>query len=192
MNKQITPAAGVVTPDAVVERPMTIAEETTFCANHPTVPTALRCNKCDRYICLKCAMRTPVGYRCKQCVREQQSVYFNAKLHDDAVAFLVSAAVAAIVIPLSGILLGAFFFYGFYFAFIAGPMAGGILVQVVRTAVGRRRSRYMVYSVLAGIVIGGIVGLGIAQVAAGYALWGNLVMYIFAATTASTVYPMMR
>src|SRR5688572_1451926 len=40
----------------------------TFCAIHTSVETTLRCNKCGRYMCVKCAVRTPVGYRCKQCV----------------------------------------------------------------------------------------------------------------------------
>ena len=36
----------------------------TYCANHPTVETTLRCNKCGKPICAKCAIRTPTGYRC--------------------------------------------------------------------------------------------------------------------------------
>ena len=36
----------------------------TYCANHPGVETSLRCNKCGKPICAKCAVRTPTGYRC--------------------------------------------------------------------------------------------------------------------------------
>ncbi len=43
----------------------------TYCANHPGVETSLRCNKCGKPICAKCAVRTPTGYRCKECVRGQ-------------------------------------------------------------------------------------------------------------------------
>ena len=49
------------------------------CANHPDRETMLRCNKCDKPICYECAVLTPVGYRCKECVREQQNVYYNAE-----------------------------------------------------------------------------------------------------------------
>src|SRR6266700_3112765 len=49
--------------------------DTLYCANHPTVATSLRCNKCNKPICHKCAVLTPVGYRCRECVRGQQQVF---------------------------------------------------------------------------------------------------------------------
>ena len=51
--------------------------------------TLLRCNKCGNPICMACAVRTPVGYRCTNCVREQQNIYFNALGRDNIVAFAV-------------------------------------------------------------------------------------------------------
>ncbi len=38
-----------------------------YCANHPTVPTFLRCARCDKPICARCRVSTPVGYRCFEC-----------------------------------------------------------------------------------------------------------------------------
>jgi hypothetical protein len=40
---------------------------TLYCANHPTVPTVLRCARCEKPICSRCRVHTPVGYRCLQC-----------------------------------------------------------------------------------------------------------------------------
>ena len=40
---------------------------TLYCANHPTVPTVLRCARCEKPICARCRISTPVGYRCVQC-----------------------------------------------------------------------------------------------------------------------------
>ncbi|MBI4234527.1 MAG: hypothetical protein HY686_08810 [Chloroflexi bacterium] len=37
------------------------------CINHPRIDTVLRCGKCDRPICGKCMVPTPVGARCKEC-----------------------------------------------------------------------------------------------------------------------------
>ena len=54
------------------------AVPTRTCANHPNRETMLRCNKCEKPICLQCAVLTEVGYRCKECVRGQQALYFNA------------------------------------------------------------------------------------------------------------------
>lgn len=52
---------------------MTVRDETTFepgdvpCARHPHTPTRLRCSRCNTPICPKCAVRTPVGFRCPEC-----------------------------------------------------------------------------------------------------------------------------
>jgi hypothetical protein len=56
---------------------MHMSETTTthYCYYHPNVETELRCNKCGKYICPKDAVRTPVGYRCKSCVKEQQDIF---------------------------------------------------------------------------------------------------------------------
>ena len=37
------------------------------CAYHPDVETNLRCGKCDKPICPKCMVQTPVGARCRDC-----------------------------------------------------------------------------------------------------------------------------
>ena len=44
--------------------PITV-EETTYCAVHPDRETSLQCNRCGRYMCVECAVHTPVGYRCR-------------------------------------------------------------------------------------------------------------------------------
>lgn len=52
---------------------MTVRDETTFesgdfpCARHPGTPTRLRCSRCNSPICPRCAVRTPVGFRCPDC-----------------------------------------------------------------------------------------------------------------------------
>ena len=63
------------------------------CANHPDRETMLRCNRCDKPICYQCAVRTPVGYRCKECVRTQQNVYYNGNSGD----LLIGGAVALVL-----------------------------------------------------------------------------------------------
>ena len=40
-----------------------------YCANHPGVETYLRCAKCEKPICAKCRVSTPVGFRCFDCAR---------------------------------------------------------------------------------------------------------------------------
>ena len=53
--------------------------DTLYCYVHPNRPTSLRCNRCERPICAECAVRTPTGYRCPECIRSQQKIFDTAK-----------------------------------------------------------------------------------------------------------------
>lgn len=163
-----------------------------YCPQHPTVETQMRCNKCGKFICLKCAARTPVGYRCKECVYQQQKVYFNAKGYEDFIAFLVSFGVTCVIMPVVLFLADSFYFGAFYLAFLAGPSAGALLVQLVRIAVSRRRSRYMNYFVVGGIVTGLLlVGMG-ELIMWDVVLLYNLPVLIFAFLAVTTGYQLLK
>lgn len=132
--------------------------DTLYCANHPDTETLLRCNKCEKPICMKCAALTDVGYRCKECIRGQQAVYFNAVTMDNPIAFGVGFGVAAVTAPIASLILGSFGFFSFIIAFIGGSSAGSLLAQIIRKAVGRRRGRYLRHFALGGVILGVIVG----------------------------------
>jgi len=124
-----------------------------FCANHPSVPTMLRCNRCNKPICVRCAVQTPVGYRCKQCVGRQQAVYYTG----GAVDYVAGALIALVLGGLAGFLmlaLGAWFF-----ALVLGPAIGIGIAEIVRFAVRRRRSKHLWLAASAGIVVGAVPGL---------------------------------
>ena len=53
-----------------------------YCKNHADLETALRCNNCNEPICSQCAIQTPTGYRCPECVRGQQKIFNTAKSQD--------------------------------------------------------------------------------------------------------------
>jgi hypothetical protein len=104
-----------------------------YCVNHPQTPTGLRCNRCGKPICPKCAISTPTGYRCRECVRSQQKVFETARWYDYLIAFILSASLSF----LGGRFIPAF---GFFTLFLA-PIVGVIIAEAVRFAVGRRRSK---------------------------------------------------
>jgi hypothetical protein len=129
------------------------AEELTYCEIHPDRETALRCNRCGRLMCAECAVQTPVGYRCRQCVRQHEDKFFKATQGDDVKVFAICAGAMAVAgAIISGIGLGLFL--GLIVAFPAG---GGISELALR-AVERRRGRYSGEIGAAGAVVGGIVG----------------------------------
>ncbi len=66
--------------------------EPLYCVNHPDRETYLRCNRCDRPICSECAVLTPTGYRCKDCVRGQQRIFETAQ----SVDYFLAAGIALV------------------------------------------------------------------------------------------------
>lgn len=129
------------------------AGEALHCINHPQRETALRCNRCGAPVCTQCVVRTPVGYRCSECVKAQQSTFYNARWYDypvaAAVAFVLSVP-AAVLATLAG----------WWFALIVSPVAGGLIGGIVHWAVGRRRGRWTWLVVAAALVFGALVALG--------------------------------
>ena len=123
--------------------------EINYCANHPDRETSLRCNRCGKFICSRCAMRTPTGYRCQECVRGQQKTFETAKTMDYVVAFIVAAVLSAI----GGFISTAF---GFFTILIA-PAAGSIIAEAVRSVTGRRRSPRLFMLAAAGVAVGGAI-----------------------------------
>lgn len=124
------------------------------CANHPGRPTTLRCNRCEKPICSRCAVLTPVGYRCKECIKGQQAAFETARWWDYPAAFLI----AALGVGLGVALLR---FIG-YWGFLVAPAVGGGLAEAVRAAVGRRRSRKLPLAAAAGGALGVLFNLTLA------------------------------
>src|SRR5690554_4390366 len=129
-------------------------DEVVTCPVHPKEVATLRCNRCGRPMCTKCAVRTPVGYRCRECVREQQDKFFDAQSFDYAIAGVVSVVVSFI----AAFLLARFGF-GFFMIFIAffvSSAVGGAIGAIVRALTRKRRGRYTGMVVAAGVIRGAL------------------------------------
>jgi hypothetical protein len=116
-----------------------------YCHYHPNTPTSLRCNKCGRYICIKDARRTPVGYRCKDCVRGQQDVFFTATQLDYVLTGVITfplAFIAAQIVPRLG-----------FITIFAGPLVGIVISEAIRLATRKRRGRYTWIVALACLIL---------------------------------------
>lgn len=129
--------------------------ETLYCYIHPTRETALRCNNCSRPICAACAVRTPIGYRCRECVKGQQKVFNTAEWYDYALGFIVAvllSAVAAFLVTL----IGGIGFFGWIIIFIGAPTVAVMIAESVRMVTRRRRSRVLFITVAVGVVLGAL------------------------------------
>lgn len=124
----------------------------TYCEKHPSRETGLRCNRCNRLMCTQCAVQTPTGYRCTECVNEQKKVFDTAEWRDYAFATLVAgplAAIGSVIVPTIG-----------FFTLLLTPFAGTVIAEAVRAVVARRRSKLLFRAVAAAIVGGSLPMLG--------------------------------
>jgi len=120
----------------------------TYCDKHPDRETGLRCNRCNRLMCTQCAVLTPTGYRCTECVRDQKKVFDTAEWRDYALATLVAAPLAALgsaIVPMLGFL-----------SLFLTPIAGTVIAEAVRAVVARRRSKLLFRAVAAAVVGGSL------------------------------------
>lgn len=157
---------------------------TPVCYNHPDRETMLRCNRCNRPICTSCAIPTPTGYRCPECVKGQQKIFETARWSDYPLAFVVAA-----LLSLAGSYLASLL--GFFTLFIA-PIAGVITAEAIRKVIGRRRSRRLFQVATAGVIAGALpmLLLSLLPVLFGrnaFALisliWPGIYLFLVASTT---------
>ncbi len=146
-------------------------DEILFCANHPTVETMLRCNRCGKPICTRCAKLTPVGYRCRECLGEQQAVFYTGGSTD----YVIGAAIALVLGGIASFLMSAI--GAWFFALILGPTVGIGIAEVVRLAVRRRRSRYLATVVGASMALSALPALLISL----RSVWGLVALGLFLA-----------
>ena len=119
-----------------------------FCANHPDRETSLRCNRCEKPICPQCAVLTPTGYRCKECVRAQQKVFDTTLWYDYPVAVIAAGGLSYL-----GSLLALRL--GFFTIFLA-PGAGMVIAGVVRALVRRRRGKRLYVATTLAAALGSL------------------------------------
>ncbi len=124
--------------------------------DNPTNPQAnsdenvitLRCNRCGKPITPSEAVLTPTGYRCQECVRQQQKVFDTSQPLDYVWGILIAA-----VISFGASILASFI--GF-FTFLLAPAAGVAVAEIVRFATKKRRSKRLFRLVSAGMILGSI------------------------------------
>lgn len=119
-----------------------------YCANHPQTTTSLRCNRCEKPICTRCAVHTPTGYRCKECVRSHQKAYETAQWFDYLISILVSAGFAflgSLFIPQLG-----------FFSILLAPVAGVVIAETARFLTQRRRSKRLFQAITLAAAVGSL------------------------------------
>lgn len=108
--------------------------------------TVLRCNRCNTPLTPKNAVLTPIGYRCKDCLRVQQRVFDRSKPFDPVIAFFISALIA----------FGGSWLVGSlgYIIILVATGLGLLIHNAVRLALRRRRGKRVSIAILFGAILG--------------------------------------
>jgi hypothetical protein len=123
------------------------------CANHPDTVTGLLCSRCEKPICPKCMVQTPVGGRCRECAQIKKSPFrvVSPALYARAILYGTGAALASGFIIAE---LGARFrLFGFLLLGI-----GYFVGEAVSRGANGRVSRGLVYLAGGLTVFGALAG----------------------------------
>jgi hypothetical protein len=124
-----------------------------FCANHPNVPTSLRCSRCGKPICARCRVATPVGYRCYECADVQSVPTYAVDTNYYVKALAVGVGAAAGI----GVLWGLFPGFDFWAALIMGIVVGEAVSWAANMKRGPGLQMVGVVAVALGIVVSRLV-----------------------------------
>jgi hypothetical protein len=121
------------------------------CAEHPGVETRLRCSRCGKPICPRCAVRTPVGMRCPDCAGTRASVKANPA------GVAVATGAGLLVAALVGIGWGFLPDWGFYWALILGFGVVETMARLLPARRGLDLQAIAIVIVLLGVVLSRVI-----------------------------------
>lgn len=122
------------------------------CATHPQEATLVRCARCDRPICVRCMVDTPVGKKCRDCARNRTHLSESTPqqvARGFAGALALAVPVAAVLHELQ-ILVGAFVY-------------GWVVGEAALRAGGRSRSLAMQAAAGVAALLGSVVGAALLR-----------------------------
>lgn len=120
------------------------------CARHQAIETTLKCSKCETPICPKCAVLTPVGYRCPDCGQEKSATQGGPWLRQLFCGVLggTSGFLIAYFLPMKLAILMIF----------AAILIGNLTGQIIWILLGRRSSAFAGSITALGFLMGGTLG----------------------------------
>lgn len=137
------------------------------CATHPDVETELTCGRCEKPICPRCMVYTPVGARCRECAQVKRLPTYNLGTQT-----LVLAGVAAVVVGAgTGVIWWLFnsLTYGFLFVLLIGFALGYVIGEAVSLAANRKRGPPLQVIAVIGVIFAYLVRTALLVVVDG---WG--------------------
>lgn len=152
--------------------------EVIYCVNHPDRETLLRCNKCGKPICPECAIRHPVGLRCRECAQLRRIPTYDLSPRHYTLALAAGLPSATV-----GVILG-----GIFSRFIWIPLIGGLVIafavglltaEAISRATGYKRGVGLQVVAAVCVVFGYFIGNLLLLLATTYLLVGRIAVVPF-------------
>ena len=119
------------------------------CSSHPKVLTRLRCSKCGTPICPRCAVETPVGFRCATCAQVR-----GLPTYETSPGILARSLLAGLLVATGvGVLWGYLPDWGFYLSLALGFGVAESMAWAANYKRGRELQFLAFACVLFGIVL---------------------------------------
>lgn len=128
------------------------------CVNHPDTETNLRCSRCERPICFRCVIQTPVGGRCRECAHLKKAPMFQVGR-----ARFLKATGMGLAVALAGGYLLTQLGPASMFSSLLLVLLGYLVGEAVSRGAGRRISRELVW-LAGGLTVLGVVFGRVAMV----------------------------
>jgi hypothetical protein len=119
------------------------------CVNHPRRETMVRCGKCDRPICVRCMIQTPVGMRCRECAQLRRLPQFDV----DIGLLARSAGGGLVASTLAWLLVSYVSFLSFFAAILVGFAVAAVMSPLAKRRTSRPLEVVAVSSIIAGLFI---------------------------------------
>lgn len=122
------------------------------CHWHPKVETNVACPDCERFMCPKDMVETPVGYKCRECARPAKGQTAYVKPRQSVLAALAALVTAAIL----GFVLA---FAGSHF-FLVPLLYGVAVAEAARRGSGGHRGPVIAMIAGAASALGSLIAFG--------------------------------
>lgn len=100
------------------------------CYYHPDVETRLQCAECGKFICPKCVINAPVGYKCKECAKQKD------EFKKEKIAPVYAYGIALATGSLLGLIIGTLKGFGFLVYWSSCYLLGYALARIITYFLG--------------------------------------------------------
>ena len=128
-----------------------------YCNICNKIETELRCQKCNRLICYKCIIETPVGYRCNKCVSYNIPPMYKIPIYLIVFSLIIGILtgvvlgyIVAIFIPVSTI----FSLFTLAAATFIAILVSSIIFSILNfTTKGKRGKKIQIISIISMTIV---------------------------------------